>query len=679
VPVVDCPALALGRRTDPRPPVLMRPGGNAILIGAMSVSPSPGLLTALARRFTVARELGRGGMGTVLLAHDTSLDRDVAIKILTPEISEALGSERFTREIHLTARLVHPNIVPLFDSGELAGCLYYVMPYIDGHTLRERLDREGPLPVAEVVRLMGDLAEALAYAHALGTVHRDLKPENVFWYRGRAMLADFGVALPILGLQESRRITQTGLVVGSLPYLSPEQAGGSEGRIDGRADLYGLGCLAFELLSGRPPFEAPTPMALLAAHLTAPIPSVRARRAEVPSGLDRLIIRLMAKEPGDRPATAAAVLEILRRTERPTPAGRTRTSQPDQRLPGPDLPPEALEYYQKGRSVYVASMQGGPGTRDKLAIARVYFEKALALVPGNPHLLVGLSDVIHVMGIRGFADFAESDRRARDLRLQALAQDDKFGEVHTSIGVTFLYWDDEFDIGGSELARGAELAPHNAEGHRLYGAWLKIAGRPEEALEQMRASVELAPDAPFMHVGLADVLMSLGRYDEAIGPLREALRLAPRYAAALERLEMSCHRAGRHEEALDARRVLLGVRDQIDRLKALDERAARDGWLAAREQDLRRELADLLAEAEREDPFLDRQGSRQLCDRLLIVLAELGEWGQAMDWVERSYYRRPGRLRRLLRDLPYDSRGLASDPRYARLLRTAGLLDLLTP
>ncbi|HXI20870.1 MAG TPA: tetratricopeptide repeat protein, partial [Gemmatimonadales bacterium] len=344
----------------------------------------------------------------------------------------------------------------------------------------------------------------------------------------------------------------------------------------------------------------------------------------------------------------------------------------------PDLPPEALEYYRRGRSVYTSSMQGGPGTRDKLALSRVYLEKALALVPGNAHVLVALSDVIHLMGIRGFAEFAASDRRARDLRLEALARDDKFGELHTSLGVTFLYWDDEFDIAGTELALGVRFSPDHAEGRRHYGAWLKIAGRPEEALAEMQASVELAPDAPFMHVGLADVLMSLGRYDEAVAPLREALRLAPRYAAALERLEMSCHRAGRHEEALDARRVLLGVGDQTDRLRALDQTATREGWLAARDQDLRRELTGLLAEAEQADPFIDRQGSRQLVDQLIIVLAELGEWTRAMDWVERAYYRRPGRLRRLLRDLPYDSRGLASDPRYTRLLRTAGLPDLLT-
>jgi tetratricopeptide (TPR) repeat protein len=263
--------------------------------------------------------------------------------------------------------------------------------------------------------------------------------------------------------------------------------------------------------------------------------------------------------------------------------------------------------------------------------------------------------------------------------MQALALDDTIGEIHTSIGTTFLYWEDEFDLGGAELKRGAELAPDVPESRRLYGCWLKIAGRLDEALTEMRAAVDLAPKAPFMWVGLADVLMTLGRYDEAIRPLREALRHAPGYAAARERLEMSCHRAGRHEEALAARRAMLGTAGEKARLAALDQRVATEGWSRAREADLRTELAELLAQAEREDPFQDKAGSRQLSDSILIVLAELGEWHQAMDWVERAYHRRPGRLRRILLDLPYDHHGLAIDPRYARLLQTAGLYEMLSP
>ena len=238
----------------------------------------PGPLASLSARFTVERELGRGGMGTVHLAHDRELDRRVAIKVLSAEFSQAVGADRFSREIRLTARLVHPSIVPLFDSGLAGDSLYYVMPFIDGQTLRRRLETEGPLPEEEVVRIISDLAEALAYAHALSIVHRDLKPENIFWHGGRAILADFGIARSSSQTLSGGPVTETGMILGTTLYMSPEQASGSR-EIDGRSDLYSLGCVAFELLAGEPPFSGPSPMAVIAAHLTTPAPSLRSRRA----------------------------------------------------------------------------------------------------------------------------------------------------------------------------------------------------------------------------------------------------------------------------------------------------------------------------------------------------------------------------------------------------------------
>ena len=642
-----------------------------------TASLAPDLLAALAPRFTVARELGRGGMGTVVLAHDQGLERDVAIKILNRDFSTALGPERFTREIRLTARLVHPNIVPLFDSGVAADCLYYVMPFIDGITLRQRLEQEGRQAPADVTRILADLGEALAYAHALGTVHRDIKPENVFWYRGRALLSDFGIATSLGDVSATQRLTEAGMVVGTLPYISPEQIN-ANASVDGRADLYSLGCMGFELLTGQPPFVTNNPVALLAAHLTMAIPSVSQIRRDVPRRLDTLISRLMAKAPEGRPATAAAMLEQLRVATPEAPNTQSVPAVNSVTPPTIDLPPDALEALHKARALYASSVHGGPGARGKLELAKAYFEKALARVPGNPHALLGLADTVHVLGIRGFTDLETSATRAKEMRYQALAADDSIGELHTSLGVTFLYWDDEFEQAGVELSRGAELSPQDSMARRIFGAWLKIAGRLTEALAEMQAAVALAPDAPFMRVGLADILMTLGRYNEAVEPLRYALRLDPRYDSALERLEISCHRAGRHDDALDARRALLGVRGAVERMEHLSAQAIREGWPAARETDLRAELAELISRAEHEDPFSDLRGSRQISDQIVIVLAELGEWSQAMDWVERAYHRRPGRLRRILTDLPYDHHGLAVDPRYARLLRTAGLQDLLS-
>ncbi len=642
----------------------------------MPGTPDDALLQALASRFTVTRTLGRGGMGTVYLANDRDLGRDVAIKVLNADVSSAVGMERFTHEIRLTARLVHPNIVPLFDSGEAAGRLYYVMPHIDGESLRTVLERSGSLPLPQALRIVSDVSEALAYAHALGTVHRDVKPENIFWYRGRALLADFGVAL---GAERgNQRVTQAGLVVGSPRYLSPEQAEGLL-EVDGRADLYSLGCVAFELLTGRPPYAGESTMALLTAHLVHPVPSAQELRAEVPVLLDALLRRLMSKEPEDRPPTGAALLEELRPLEAGLVTGSTppATTVVQRSPPSAQLPPDAAELHAKARQLFAAALQGGATSTEKVAMARAYVERALQQVPNHALLLATQADLMHLAGVRGLGEPEDYMERARALRYRALALDDSLGQVHSAIGVDLLYWQDDFALAGEELRRGVELDPEHAEGRRYYGAWLKIAGRPEEALLQMRAAVRLAPHAPFMHLGEADILMTLGRYDEAVGSLRNALRLLPRYEAALERLEMACHRAGRHDEALDARRVMLGLRKDGVRLKELWEGTERDGWLAAREHDLRLELGELLARADREDPFVDRGTSRQLSDQVILVLAELGEWRQAMDWVERGYHRRPGRLRRVLMDLPYDSHGLASDPRYARLLRTAGMEDLM--
>lgn len=617
-------------------------------------------------------------MGVVLLAKDKTLGRPVAIKVLTPEVSRALGPERFAREIRLTAQLVHPNIVPLFDSGESDGWLYYVMPFIDGPTLRAQLGSGRPMAVPEVIRIVADTAEALAYAHALGVVHRDVKPENIFYYGGRALLADFGIASNDQATPDITTLTATGTIVGTVSYMSPEQASGARD-LDGRADLYSLGCVAFELLSGRTPYTGPSALAVLAAHLTDAVPSLRDCRPDVDPALAALVEQLLAKDRGTRPRDAAAALDALRPVgtgegpqkrpaatpARPAPSSRWRD------------PPEVRELAAKARDLYLNAMQGGEGTRDKVLMAQVYAKKALDLAPGSAIALATLADIVHLLGLRGFTDLDAVMPEVRELRMKALAADDTLGEIHIAMGTVFLYWEDDFEMAGSELAQGVELAPDDAEGHRIYGAWLRIAGRPQEALEHMHAAVRLAPKAPFMHVGLADVLMALGRYDEAIGPLRQALRLLPRYDAALERLEMSCHRAGRHDEALDARRMLLGVRGGSDRIALVSADAAEHGWLTARENDLRRELADLLARAERENAFADRSSTRQLADKILVVLAELGEWTQAMDWVERAYHHRPGRLRRVLNDLPYDHHGLARDPRYAGLLRTAGIEEML--
>ena len=264
---------------------------------------------ALAGRYTLVRELGRGGMATVLLARDLRHERMVAIKLLRPDFALAIGPERFLQEIRIAAGLSHPNILSIFDSGEADGLLYYVMPYIEGETLRHRLLRERQLPVPEAIRIVQEIAEGLGHAHRNGLIHRDIKPENILLFAGHAIIADFGIARAIAGTPDGR-LTETGMAIGTPQYMSPEQASGDRD-LDERTDLYSLGCVLFELLTGEPPFGGPSPAAVTARKLSAPMPSIRMVRETVPEDLERVAWKALARAPADRYRTAAALVEDL--------------------------------------------------------------------------------------------------------------------------------------------------------------------------------------------------------------------------------------------------------------------------------------------------------------------------------------------------------------------------------
>ena len=236
------------------------------------------LAVALEGRYTVDREIGRGGMATVYLARDVRHNRKVALKVLNPELGAVLGVERFLAEIEVTANLQHPNLLPLFDSGEVNGLLFYVMPYVEGETLRARLEREKQLPVDEAVRIASAIAGALDYAHRHNVIHRDLKPENILMQEGQPLIADFGIALAVSNAGGSR-ITQTGLSLGTPQYMSPEQATGDRA-IDGRTDIYSLGAMTYEMLVGDPPHAASTAQAIVAKVLTETPQRVRVSSAE---------------------------------------------------------------------------------------------------------------------------------------------------------------------------------------------------------------------------------------------------------------------------------------------------------------------------------------------------------------------------------------------------------------
>ena len=268
---------------------------------------------ALADRYPVERELGRGGMATVYLAYDLKHHRSVAIKVLSQDLAAMLGPGRFLREIELAAKLSHPHILPLYDSGQVDSLLFYVMPYLEGQSLRARLDRDKQLPIDEAVQLAQKIAGALDYAHRHDVVHRDIKPENILLHEGEPLVADFGIALPV-SEAGSERLTSTGLTVGTPYYMSPEQATGDR-QIDARTDIYSLGCLLFEMLVGEPPHTGPTAQAVLARILTEPPRDLRALRPGVSLSLQSAVAKSLSRLPADRYTTASTFAEALSKTD----------------------------------------------------------------------------------------------------------------------------------------------------------------------------------------------------------------------------------------------------------------------------------------------------------------------------------------------------------------------------
>jgi TolB-like protein/Flp pilus assembly protein TadD len=274
----------------------------------VAVAPSA-LTDALHDRFSIERELGRGGMGLVWLARDLRHNRQVALKVIRPELASVVGAERFGREIQLAAQLQHPNIVPVYESGQCEGTLYYVMPYVEGESLRARLRLEAQLPLEEALQIAGEVADALAYAHAHGVVHRDIKPENILLANGHALVVDFGIARAIT-VAGTDRLTETGLVIGTPAYMSPEQSSGSQA-LDGRTDLYSLACVVYEMLAGEPPYTGPSSQAIIAKRFTEPIPHLRTVREEIPARVEQAVTRALAKVPADRFATATEFARAL--------------------------------------------------------------------------------------------------------------------------------------------------------------------------------------------------------------------------------------------------------------------------------------------------------------------------------------------------------------------------------
>jgi serine/threonine protein kinase len=293
----------------------------------------------VAERYRLGRELGRGGMATVYLAEDLRHRRSVAVKVLRPDLGEGISAERFLREIEITAQLLHPHILTLIDSGEADGLLYYVMPYVEGESLRERLDREGELPVGDGTRILREVVDALAYAHRRGIVHRDIKPENVLLSGHHALVADFGVAKAVAtaadrgrttvapGTRPGTALTALGMALGTPAYMAPEQVAG-DAHLDHRADIYAAGVLGYEMLAGAPPFSGPTARHVMAAHMTRDPEPLARLRPSLPTGLEQLVMRCLEKRPADRWQSGEELLRGLDAVAATAPPESARAREP---------------------------------------------------------------------------------------------------------------------------------------------------------------------------------------------------------------------------------------------------------------------------------------------------------------------------------------------------------------
>lgn len=298
------------------------------------------LQTALGPAYTLERELGGGGMSHVFLAMDNALRRQVVVKVLPPDMLEGVSVERFRREIQLAASLQHPHIVPVISAGEARGMPYYTMPFVTGLSLRERLHEIGRLDIDEAIGVLREVAKALAYAHEHGVVHRDIKPENVLITGDTAAVTDFGIAKALSASRsgvKQHTLTTAGVPIGTPEYMSPEQAGGDP-NVDHRADIYAFGCLAYEVLTGAPPFTAPLTHRVLAAHIRETPQPVTAQRRDAPPTLAALVMRCLEKNPSERPQHASEIVRILASASTPTTSGIGKTRaipEPETRRPTP--------------------------------------------------------------------------------------------------------------------------------------------------------------------------------------------------------------------------------------------------------------------------------------------------------------------------------------------------------
>jgi tetratricopeptide (TPR) repeat protein/tRNA A-37 threonylcarbamoyl transferase component Bud32 len=485
------------------------------------------LRRALSASYRIERKLGAGGMATVYLAHDLKHQRPVALKVLHPDLAHALGPDRFRREVEIAARLTHPHILTVFDSGDADGMLWYTMPFVDGESLRDMIARERELPLETAQRITREVADALDYAHAQGVVHRDIKPENILLSRGHALVADFGIARALH--QEAGRLTATGLAVGTPAYMSPEQGSGDRD-VGPTSDVYSLASVSYEMLTGEPPYSGPSAMAVLTKRMTDPVPSPRRLRRSIPPGADQAVLRGLAPTPADRFATAGEFARALSDQQAPAVPARPDPSRRRLILSGLGLAavlvagalwlqpaePSAAGVSHLERGNFLLSRRTPAAVRAAIG----EFEAALALAPEDPVALARIG-----YGYALFADWgwpleglssAEVRGKAMEYSERAIAADSASSEAWLTRAYV-LFVDDPYRFRGAVDAYRRALALDSAspEAWYQYGQTLMALGRDDSASVAYRRAFVLDPNRPMALMSLSAISLKAGRLEEA--------------------------------------------------------------------------------------------------------------------------------------------------------------------
>ena len=539
------------------------------------------LRSTLAGRYQVEREVGRGGMATVYLAQDLKHGRPVALKVLHPELAASLGSERFLREIQIAARLQHPHILPLYDSGEANTLLYYVMPFVEGESLRDRLTREKQLSIEDAVKVGRDVAAALDYAHRHGVVHRDIKPENVMLHEGEAIVTDFGIAKAV-SAAGGESLTQTGMAVGTPAYMSPEQASGDR-EPDGRSDIYSLGCVLYEMLTGSAPFMGPTVQSIIMKRFTEPVPSVRATRSTVTAELEQVVSKALAKDPTDRFQTANLLVQGLGSPKVITPPNATPLATPLTTtkksiavLPFADMSPQKdQDYFCEGiaeeiinalskiEALHVASRSSAFAFKGHQDVRKVGEQLGAGTVLEGSVRKAGNRLRISAQLVK-VADGYQlwSERYDRELEDVFAIQDEIAENIVKALRVVLS----DREKRAIEKAPTANVQAYEfyLRGRQYFHQWRKKG--VEYARRMFERAMDIDPDYALAHAGAADCCSALYTWWDASKPNLEGADSYSRRALALDP-ELA--------EAHEARGLALTLRKQYEEAEAEFQEAIR--------------------------------------------------------------------------------------------------------